>query len=293
VPTIAVAYHGLLAEAEELAEALAKKFSSHANWWRSSVDTIHQRSEELDATDLLITVGGDGTTLRAVHVAAPREIPVLGINMGRVGFMSEIEAHTALEETAWYLEGNARIEERTMIQAQISPDSTATNESPEIRESQTPYHALNDIVVGRGRAIRLVDLKVVVDGVYLETYRADGLVVATATGSTGYALALGGPVMDPEGRSFLLKPVAAHMSLQGGLVLRAGSTLEITLETDIEAVCSVDGFTEFPVASNQTVSVEVSPHVARMLRRGPPTAFYASVTDRLGMRQGAYRPTRE
>jgi NAD+ kinase len=290
VPTIAVAYHGLLAEAEELAEALAKKFSSHANWWRSSVDTIHQRSEELDTTDLLITVGGDGTTLRAVHVAAPRDIPVLGINMGRVGFMSEIEANTALEATAWYLEGNARVEERTMIQAQISSDWATPDQDS---AGQTSYHALNDIVVGRGKAIRLVDLKVVVDGVYLETYRADGLVVATATGSTGYALALGGPVMDPEGRSFLLKPVAAHMSLQGGLVLRAGSTLEITLETDIEAVCSVDGFNEFPVATDQTVSIEVSPYVARMLRRGPPTAFYASVTDRLGMRQGAYRRTRE
>jgi NAD+ kinase len=150
-----------------------------------------------------------------------------------------------------------------------------------------PFHALNDVVLGRGSEIRLIDMNVVVNGVHLETYRADALVVATATGSTGYSLALGGPVMDPESRSFLLKPVAAHMSLQGGLVLPPGATVEMTLETDSEAVCSVDGFVDLPVRAGESVRVVVSPHTARFLRRSPATSFYESLTRRLGMRQEA------
>ncbi len=270
-----IIYHGLLSEARELAGEIADRYSGSGNWWVSAAEDAPRHAEDLDATDMLVTIGGDGTMLRAVHEAAPRKIPIIGVNLGRVGFMSEIEAEDALDGLGWYLEGNARVDERTMIQAVIAGNGPG------------PFHALNDVVLGRGSEVRLIDMSVVVNGVHLETYRADALVVATATGSTGYSLALGGPVMDPESRSFLLKPVAAHMSLQGGLVLPPGATVEMTLETESEAVCSVDGFVDLPVRTGESVRVEVSPHTARFLRRSPTTSFYESLTRRLGMRQGA------
>jgi NAD+ kinase len=270
-----IIFHGLLSEARDLAGEIADRYSGSGDWWLSAVEDTPRHAEDLDATEVLVTIGGDGTMLRAVHETAPRKIPIIGVNLGRVGFMSEIEAKDALDGLGWYLDGNARVDERTMIQAFMGENVSG------------PYHALNDVVLGRGSEIRLIDMSVVVNGVHLETYRADALVVATATGSTGYSLALGGPVMDPESRSFLLKPVAAHMSLQGGLVLPPGATVEMTLETESEAVCSVDGFVDLPVRTGESVRVEVSPHTARFLRRSPTTSFYESLTRRLGMRQGA------
>ncbi len=270
-----IIYHGLLSEARDLAGEIADRYSGSAEWWMSAAEDATDHAHELAATDMLITIGGDGTILMAVQEAAPRKIPIVGVNLGRVGFMSEIEAKDALDGLGWYLDGNARVDERTMIQAVVGNDASG------------PFHALNDVVLARGSEIRLIDMNVVVNGVHLETYRADALVVATATGSTGYSLALGGPVMDPESRSFLLKPVAAHMSLQGGLVLPPGATVEMTLETESEAVCSVDGFVDIPVRAGEAVRVEVSPHTARFLRRSPATSFYESLTRRLGMRQGA------
>ncbi len=270
---VGITYHPLLPRARELADALADRYSDGASWWSSPVDQVGDRAGELDATDLVVTIGGDGTILRAAHDTAPRAIPVLAINMGRVGFMSEIEAEDALEQLGWYMDGKARVEERLMLHSEI------------VGAGNKPFHALNDVVVGRGGEVRIVDLRAVVSGAYLETYRADALVIATATGSTGYSLALGGPVMDPQSDSILLKPVAAHMSLHGGLILPSDAVVEITLESAAEAVLSADGFLHVPLQKGQTVRAQVSQHRARFLRRHPATAFYESLTRRLGMRQ--------
>lgn len=270
---VGIAYHPLLNDAGRLAHDLAEGYAARSQFWTSPTDGLGQRKRDLDATDLLLTIGGDGTILRVVHESAPRGIPVLGINMGRVGFMSELDADDAEERLGWYLDGNARSEFRCTLQSEITDSG------------REPLYALNDIVVGRGREIRIIDLRVSINGAYLETYRADAMVVATATGSTGYSLALGGPVMDPESESFLLKPVAAHMSLQGGLVLPRHSAVEIVLESDQDAVVSADGFNNVPLTYQQTVRIQTSPHRAVFLRRRPPAAFYETLTRRLGMRQ--------
>jgi len=127
----------------------------------------------------------------------------------------------------------------------------------------------------------------VVDGQHIVTYRGDGLVISTATGSTGYGLALGGPVMNPTSGAFLLKPIAAHMSLQGGLLLRPAAVVSITIENEAGGMLSIDGFVERYIGSGTTVQVETSEYSARFLRKHPPAAFYQSLTRRLGMRQGA------
>lgn len=226
-----------------------------------------------DGADVMITIGGDGTILRAMHIAAPRNIPVLGLNMGRVGFMSELDADRALDELGWYLAGNARVEDRTMLQV----DSVVFR--------GISQHALNDITIGRGNTPRIVNIRTHINGVHLVSYRADALVMSTATGSTGYSLALGGPVMDPGIDCILLKPVAAHMSLQGGLLLPRETAIDIRFDGPENGVLSVDGFIDRAIRPGQTVTVRVSPYRARFLRRNPTTEFYASLTKRLGMRQ--------
>jgi NAD+ kinase len=273
-----IIHHDFVLEAKTLAQALIERYSGGDGWWSSSVEGAFDLGETVPGTDLIIAIGGDGTILRSAHVAAPLGIPILGVNLGRVGFMSEIEADDALDGLAWYLEGNARTELRTMIKTHIG-------------DEPKPHHALNDVVLGRGQEIRLVDIALSIDGVPLTTYRADALVIATASGSTGYSLALGGPVMEPEEQSLLVKPVASHMSLQGGLLIKPGSVVEMTLETDTDALCSVDGFYESTVKVGQAVRVEVSEYSATFLRRKPPSAFYDALTRRLGMRQGSMQRT--
>ncbi len=279
-PVVGIVYHGLLPEAERLAQQLVERYDRDGAWWCATYEALPDRADALDSTDMVLTIGGDGTILRAVHEVAKKGIPVLGVNMGRVGFMSEIDSEDAPDGLGWYLAGRARVEERLMIHAEI------------VGAESRSFHALNDVVVGRGREVRIIDMRAVVNGAYLETYRADALVVATATGSTGYSLALGGPVMHPESDSFLLKPVAAHMSLQGGLILPPDATVEITLESDADAVLSADGFAGAPLHPGQTVRANVSRYRARFLRRGSAAAFYESLTRRLGMRQESMpRPT--
>lgn len=283
---VVVVYHGLLTDAKTLASDLSERFGS-GTWRLLPAEPFTALDAGVEGCDLVLTIGGDGTILRGAHAAAPHAIPVLGINMGRVGFMAELDASDALDETGWYLDNwgaedrGPRVEERAMVRASIAGSTEA------------PFHALNDVVVGRGASIRVVDLDTVVDGQHIVTYRGDGLVISTATGSTGYALALGGPVMDPSSEAFLLKPIAAHMSLQGGLLLRAGAVVDITVDNELGAMLSVDGFVDRPLAVGTTVRVETSEYSARFLRRNPPAAYYESLTRRLGMRQGAMTRVRE
>ncbi len=277
---VVVIYHSLLTEAETLARDLSEHFGQ-GKWALLPADPVDALTRAVEGSELVVTIGGDGTILRGVHAAAPRGIPVLGINMGRVGFMAELDASDAMDDTGWYLENweeedrGPRIENRAMVRATIAGSS------------EKPFHALNDVVVGRGASIRVVDLNTVVDGQHIVTYRGDGLVISTATGSTGYGLALGGPVMNPTSGAFLLKPIAAHMSLQGGLLLRPAAVVSITIENEAGGMLSIDGFVERYIGSGTTVQVETSEYSARFLRKHPPAAFYQSLTRRLGMRQGA------
>lgn len=275
---VGVIYHGLLPGAEELARALCDRYGPDGSWWAATAGALLESEDRHEGSDLIVTIGGDGTILRGVHVAAPLGVPVLGVNMGRVGFMSEIDAEDALEQVGWYVEGNARIEQRAMLQTEVLGGEGAT--------VQGPVDALNDVVVRRGEGAGVVEVATVLDGVELATYRGDGVVVATATGSTGYCLSLGGPVMDPASDAILLKPIAAHMSMHGGVMVSPDSVLELKPEAGSAAILSVDGFLHWPVEPGQTVRVRRSAHRAAFLRREPTVAFWASLAGRLGMLKG-------
>ena len=222
--------------------------------------------------DVLVTVGGDGTLLRAAAAAAEAAVPLLGVNLGRLGFLTEIEASDALDLVPKYLDGSiGRVYERHMLQVEAGDGA--------------PVHALNDVVVGRASAGHLARIGVSVDGAELTTYQADAVIVATATGSTAYALSAGGPILHPSSGDMVLVPVAAHGDMDAPVVVPAASIVELTIKTGYPAVMTADGFVDIPLRAEGVVRVSGSPHRARFLRAGSESRFYETLVYRL--RRGA------
>jgi NAD+ kinase len=271
--TVGIAYNPRNPNSKLLVQQLAEKLDLGDSAW-----IVHAFDGKdhvpPPSTSLIITVGGDGTILWATQIAAPKEIPLLGVNLGRVGFMTELGADEAVNRVGEYLNGDVWVEERSMIQARVlSGGSDATGKEP--------LQALNDVVVGRSAISRLVHLEVRIDGSVLTTYRADAVIVATATGSTGYSISAGGPILHPQSRDMLLNPLATHLGLASALVLAPDSVVEVALRSDYKAVLSVDGRADIDLAPGETVEVKRSPYIARFLRAHPPNYFYSVLMERL------------
>lgn len=241
---------------------------------------IYTRWEESDVSmrvqgcDLVIAIGGDGAMLRAARVCAPKGVPVLGINMGQLGFLTEIPGPDSWEATLErVLGGEGWIEERMMVHATHLRGA----------ETLSVGDALNDIVISRGILPRTIRLETYIDQDWATTYNADALIIATATGSTAYALACGGPILPPELRNILIVPVAPHLSMERPIVLSEGSTVEIVAAEDnsSEIVLSVDGIDMGAVEPGDKVRVQASQHVSRFVRLRERHYFYRSLLDRL------------
>ena len=216
--------------------------------------------------DMLIAVGGDGTMLRAGHLCAPSGVPILGINLGRLGFLIQIERdewHPMLERL---FNGEAWIENRMMIQA----------EHVRAGEVLGHWHALNEAVVSRGQNLRPVRLTASVDGRVLTTYVCDGLIASTPTGSTAYALAAGGPILPPDLRNILIVPIAPHLSVDRAVVLAEGSSVSIIVKSE-NAVFSVDGQSPMPLAEDDHMDVRAAEYAAQFVRFGDPGYFYRNI----------------
>ena len=278
---IGFVYNAQHRTALQMTEALVRSLDLGENCWMSAAENLDDMRPLLRDTRFIVVAGGDGTILRVVRTIAEYGVPLVGINMGRVGFMAELQVHEAIEELPDYLNGDTRSEEHMMLDVSV----TRGNE----REPYLTLHALNDVVVGRGGSARLLDIAATIDGVILTNYRADAVIVSTATGSTGYALSAGGPIMYPETKAMLIQPVAAHTGLRSGLILPDNTRLELQTSDAHEALLSVDGFTDTLLHSEDRVSIRKSAFVTRFLRRHASTAFYAALTRRtLGMDTPAY-----
>ena len=266
----------MIPQAMELGEVLKTNLDSQNSWWIKNINDLEGISNNLDETDLIITIGGDGTILRAAHISALKEIPILGINMGTVGFICEIEASDCIEELPNYLDGSSIIEKRMMLKAEI------------IRKGKkVEYDALNDIVLARGSKIRVIEISVKLNNTHLATYRGDGVVLSTPTGSTGYSLSLGGPVVSPSSNLILLKPIGSHMSLHGGVVLDLNSKIDLTIRSENSATVSIDGFIDLPMSDFDKINVEVSKQRVKFLRhKSFEEDFWSLITKKLGMRKG-------
>lgn len=275
--TVGIIYNARIPEALDLSTAIVNELSLQQSSWISPAENLENLRPQVENTDLVVTAGGDGTMLRAVRVTAPCDVPMVGINMGRLGFMTELQVHDALEKLPGYYNGGGRVDAHNMITARVV--RAAGNGAKSV---EGPFHALNDVVLSRGIVSGVVTIRTTVDGAEVASLRADGIILATATGSTGYSLAVGGPILDPLSDSLVLKPVAAHVGLSASLVLSSRAKVGLYLEGAQEAVLSMDGYLDLPLKPGDRVEVEQSPLKAKFLRANPPNHFYATLTRRLG-----------
>ena len=270
---VGVGYNPWAARSTELVEKFSDKLGLDESSWIVEASSPHFKNPDPNMS-LIITIGGDGTILWANQIAAPRNIPILGVNLGRVGFLTELSADMAIDSIDSYLDGSARVEERAMLQATISGGDSGKFEDKH-------FQALNDVVVGRSAISRLVHLEVRIDGAVLTTYRADAVIVATATGSTGYSISAGGPILSPESRNILINPLATHLGMDSPLVVPSDSCVEIALKSDYDAVFSLDGRPDLELFPGQVVKIVQSEYKAKFLRMNPANQFYSVLTNRL------------
>jgi NAD+ kinase len=267
---VLVLAHPSLPEAAENAAQVAEHFQAHgiASIHGLLYDEALRKRVKDGIFDLLIALGGDGTMLRAGHLCAPNDLPILGINMGRFGFLTEIQLDQWRDIMPRLFSGDYWLERRMMLRAELW-------RAGELRGT---WEVLNEVAVSRGHIVRPVRLVASVDGRYLTTYVADALIAATATGSTAYALAAGGPVLPPELRNILLVAVAPHLSVDRAIVLADGSSVSITVNTDHEAALSLDGQAPISLIDGDRVNAYASEHSVRFIRFQDPGYFYRNLT---------------
>jgi NAD+ kinase len=221
--------------------------------------------------DLVVALGGDGTMLRVSHACSKKEIPVLGVNLGRLGFLAELQRGSWGPGLEQVLAGQYWIERRMMLHVKQERGGRALGE----------WDVINECAVTRDGGMKMVRLETVVDGELLTTYAADGLIAATPTGSTAYALAAGGPILPPELRNILLIPVAPHLSIERAIVLPEGAEVTIRVHTDAPAVLSCDGQKHEKVQDRDDVGIRASDRSARFVRSQGHGYFYRNIAARL------------
>jgi NAD+ kinase len=219
--------------------------------WSAKAEDYDLLVSELEGTDCLMVLGGDGTFLRAARALAQVDVPVLGVNSGHVGFLSKVE-HDGLDGALAALNaGEYEIEKRMMLSARLG--------------SQT-FAALNDAAVVRGAQVRVVTLEVLVDGTHLATWLADGVVVATPTGSTAYSFSAGGPILDPTSRNLVVTPIAAYLASIKSIVVSPSHTVVVRIVDGAESLLSIDGREDHPMDVGEQVEIRALDRPLRMIQ---------------------------
>ncbi len=226
----------------------------------------HAREQLASESDILLVLGGDGTLLAAARVAAARCIPILPINMGSLGFLTSFtvdELYPALEET---LAGRSSMSERVMLQVELLRDG-------QMLDCQ---HVLNDAVVNKSALARMIELQLFIDEDFVCRYRADGLVIASPTGSTAYSLSAGGPIVHPSVEAFIITPICPHTLTDRPVVVRDSSSIEVKLAGNAESVfLTLDGQKGIPMESEDRIRITRSPHCLRLIQ--PPRKSYFEI----------------
>jgi len=219
---------------------------------------------QIEGHDLVIVIGGDGTLLRAGHLCAPLDVPLLGVQAGRLGFLTELTTLDIESNLSRLISADYRIENRMMLQAEFLENGNVKQR----------WDVINEALISRGRDARPIEVRVDLNEGYMMSYIADGLIVATATGSTAYALAAGGPILPPELRNMLVLPIAPHLSLDRAVVLAEGAVVNLRAISDFEVVLSIDGTTPLSVNPENNVRITANKKSLRMVRFGEPNYFY-------------------
>ncbi len=241
------------------------------------IDTRYEGEETPDPSlkgfDLVIVLGGDGTIVHAARLTAFVHVPILGVNFGRVGFLAELEPDEMFSKLPLYLDGDPSvwIDRRAMLNAILDQDG-----------KQEEFLALNDVVIARGAWPRVVQIRTWVDDYYYNTTYADGIILSTATGSTAYNMAVGGPLMHPQVQSTVLTPIAPHLASDRSLILHPDAIVKLQISPGSQnGVFSADGQMNREVKNGATVTIHKSEYMTQFLRRRPPTYFYQIINAKL------------
>ena len=272
VRTAAVLLHPKIEQARQVADIVCAALDECTlSVSRASAWDVARLRELLPHVDVAITLGGDGSILRTSRLAALSNTPVLGINLGTLGFLAEMEPAEVPERIPPLVRGNYWVEERIMLQIEHWREG----------KRLATYQALNEAVVGRRSLSRVVRVLTCLNHQELTTYTADGVLVATPTGSTAYSHAAGGPILHPEVHSLILTPICAHPHTSGSIVVPPDTVVELTARTDHEAALSIDGQEDVPMRDGDVATMSISPHIARFLRNQKRDYFYETLLRKL------------
>jgi NAD+ kinase len=231
----------------------------------------HSREQVASTSELLLVLGGDGTLLAAARVAAAKGIPILPINMGSLGFLTSFmleELYPALEDI---LAGRLTISERVMLQVEL-------HRAGKIIDKQS---VLNDVVVNKGALARMIELELSIDNTFVCRYRADGLIVASPTGSTAYSLSAGGPIVHPAVESFIITPICPHTLSDRPVVVRDTSIIDVKLSAGTESVfLTLDGQKGIPLQATDRIGISRAAQLLKLIQT-PKKSYFDILRNKL------------
>jgi NAD+ kinase len=273
-----LAFNPTKPSAIELAERAAQWCQQNgAQAWAVESGETEALVEHLADTECLIVLGGDGTFLRAARALARVDVPVLGVNSGRVGFLSKIDP-AALESTlAELLNDEYKIESRMMLEATLMRAGAGDDGGASDGDGRGlvgRFAALNDAAIVRGAEARVLRLEVRIDGSHLATYIADGVIVATPTGSTAYSFSAGGPILDPTSRNLIVTPVAAYLASVRSIVVSPAHTVRIHIIDGPSGIVSIDGRDDYPLEQGDEVEIRALERPIRFIEPRSALPFW-------------------
>jgi NAD+ kinase len=234
--------------------------------WAVQAQDFETLCRELATTDVLIVLGGDGTLLRAARAVIQVDVPLLGLNLGKVGFLSKVEANELESVLGKLVAGEFSIDERMALEARLLPGGRA--------EESTVHHALNDVVIARGALARVVRLDVAIGPSHLATFISDGLVVSTPTGSTGYSFSAGGPIVAPDSRNLIVTPIAGYLSAIRSVVVGPDQIVRCRIVDATEAIMSIDGRDDLGIDVGDVVEVRALARPIRLVEPAGSQPFW-------------------
>jgi NAD+ kinase len=230
-----------------------------------------QKTQLAVQSDVLLILGGDGTILNAARLAAERSIPILGVNMGGLGFLTEVRLDNLYASLDRVFANDFILDERLMLQTHVH------------RHGETVARGivLNDVVISKGTLARMIELKIAIQGQFVTNLRADGLIVATPTGSTAYSMSAGGPIINPAVQSLILTPISPHTLTHRPLIVPGNAEIEVTLTSKDEgAMATLDGQVGIAMTQGDTAVIQASEHRTKLIRF-PESHYYEVLREKL------------
>ena len=265
----------------ESREAALRSAAELASWLEGAGHEVRRPEPQVthddgfvDGLDLIVSLGGDGSILRSVALVGDHEVPILGVNFGQLGYLTLVEPDDAQRAIERFFAGTFDIEERMLLDVHVHSPGTELDGSV--------HHALNEATLERPVTLSTLRLSVSFDDTFFTTYAADGLIVATPTGSTAYAFSVRAPIVDATHRALLLTPISPHMLFDRSLVLAPSTRVEITVSSQRPASLSVDGRSLGVLRDGDAITCTASSRVARLITFGPRD-FHAVLKAKFGL----------